>query len=306
MSKRLALGVDVGGTKIAIALVDGELSVTERIEVPSFATDGFELWGRIAEATTEILSKADREIVGIGIGSAGPIYPIPGTVSPVNIPVWRDFPLVKCFRDVFQIDRVTLHGDAMALAHAEHKIGAGVGSRNMLGVVVSTGIGGGLILDNELFEGETGNTSYFGHSSIDFQGKNCACGRIGCVEAYASGPNMVELAKELGWQGTSDSFIDVAAAARSGDAFALQAIETGSKALAVGLINFVGSLDIGHIVIGGGVAQAGDIYWDPLMKHIRAESEFYGFLHDLKVSPAKLTTDAGLIGAALGVLEIPK
>ena len=224
----------------------------------------------------------------------------------MNIPVWRDFPLVKCFRDVFQIDRVTLHGDAMALAHAEHKIGAGVGSRNMLGVVVSTGIGGGLILDNELFEGETGNTSYFGHSSIDFQGKNCACGRIGCVEAYASGPNMVELAKELGWQGTSDSFIDVAAAARSGDAFALQAIETGSKALAVGLINFVGSLDIGHIVIGGGVAQAGDIYWDPLMKHIRAESEFYGFLHDLKVSPAKLTTDAGLIGAALGVLEIPK
>ena len=306
MSKGLALGVDVGGTKIAIALVDGELSVTERIEVPSFATDGFELWGRIAEATTEILSKADREIVGIGIGSAGPIYPIPGTVSPVNIPVWRDFPLVKCFRDVFQIDRVTLHGDAMALAHAEHKIGAGVGSRNMLGVVVSTGIGGGLILDNELFEGETGNTSYFGHSSIDFQGKNCACGRIGCVEAYASGPNMVELAKELGWQGTSDSFIDVAAAARSGDAFALQAIETGSKALAVGLINFVGSLDIGHIVIGGGVAQAGDIYWDPLMKHIRAESEFYGFLHDLKVSPAKLTSDAGLIGAALGVLEIPK
>jgi glucokinase len=210
--------------------------------------------------------------------------------------------LVECFRDVFQIERVSLHGDAMALAHAEHKIGAGVGSRNMLGIVVSTGIGGGLILDNQLFEGETGNTSYFGHSSINFQGKLCVCGRTGCVETYASGPNMVELAKELGWQGTSDSFIEVAASARAGDAFALQAIETGSKALAVGLVNFVGSLDIGHIVIGGGVAQAGDIYWNPLLKHIRAEAEFYGFLRDLKVSPAKLTTDAGLIGAALGVL----
>jgi glucokinase len=113
---------------------------------------------------------------------------------------------------------------------------------------------------------------------------------------------MVELAKELGWQGASSSFIDVAAAARSGDAAALRAIETGSKALAVGLVNFVGSLDIGHVVIGGGVAQAGDIYWAPLMKHIRAECEYYGFLRDLKVSPAKLTTDAGLIGAALGVL----
>ena len=302
MSNRLALGVDVGGTKIAIALVDGKLGVSERIDVPSSSTDGFELWGRIADATKEILSKADRDIVGIGIGSAGPIYPNSGTVSPVNIPVWRDFPLVKCFRDVFQIERVALHGDAMALAHAEHKIGAGVGSQNMLGIVVSTGIGGGLILDNKLFEGETGNTSYFGHSSIDFQGKKCACGRTGCVEAYASGPNMVSLAKELGWQSLSDSFIDVASAARSGDAAALQAIETGSKALAVGLVNFVGSLDIGHIVIGGGVAQAGDIYWNPLMKHIRAESAFYGFLGDLKVSPAKLTTDAGLIGAALGVL----
>ena len=302
MSNRLALGVDVGGTKIAIALVDAKLGVSERIDVPSSSTDGFELWGRIADATKEILSKADRDIVGIGIGSAGPIYPNSGTVSPVNIPVWRNFPLVKCFRDVFQIERVALHGDAMALAHAEHKIGAGVGSQNMLGIVVSTGIGGGLILDNQLFEGETGNTSYFGHSSIDFQGKKCACGRTGCVEAYASGPNMVSLAKELGWQSLSDSFIDVASAARSGDAAALQAIETGSKALAVGLVNFVGSLDIGHIVIGGGVAQAGDIYWNPLMKHIRAESEFYGFLRDLKVSPAKLTTDAGLIGAALSVL----
>jgi glucokinase len=302
MSDRLALGVDVGGTKIAIALVDGKLGVSERIDVPSFATDGFELWGRIADAVKEILNKADREIVGIGIGSAGPIYPNSGTVSPVNIPVWREFPLVKCFRDVFDIDRVALHGDAMALAHAEHKIGAGVGSRNMLGIVVSTGIGGGLILDNELFSGETGNTSYFGHSSIAFEGKICACGRTGCVEAYASGPNMVALAKELGWQGTSDSFIEVAAAARLGDVFALQAIESGSRALAVGLVNFVGSLDIGHIVIGGGVAQAGDVYWTPLMRHIRAESEYYGFLRDLKVTPAKLTTDAGLIGAALGVL----
>jgi glucokinase len=302
MSDRLALGVDVGGTKIAIALVDAELGVSERIDVPSYATDGFELWGRIADAAKEILNRADRDVVGIGIGSAGPIYPSSGTVSPVNIPVWRDFPLVKCFRDVFDVERVALHGDAMALAHAEHKIGAGVGSSNMLGIVVSTGIGGGLILDDKLFEGETGNTSYFGHSSIAFQGKLCACGRTGCVEAYASGPNMVALAKELGWQGTSDSFIDVAAAARTGDPSALQAIESGSRALAVGLVNFVGSLDIGHIVIGGGVAQAGEIYWNPLMKHIRAESEYYGFLRDLKVSPAKLTTDAGLIGAALGVL----
>ena len=302
MSSRLALGVDVGATKIAIALIDERFGVTNRIDIPSSATDGFELWSRVATATEAIIQKAGSSLIGVGIGSAGPIFPNSGTISPVNIPVWRDFPIVDCFRETAHVDRVTLHGDAMALAHAEHKVGAGVGSKNMLGIVVSTGIGGGLILDNKLFEGETGNTSYFGHSSINFQGVECACGRIGCVEAYASGPNMVRLAKEFGWRETSNSFVDVAESARSGDSSAIEAIEIGSQALAVGLVNFVGSLDISHIVVGGGVAQAGEIYWNPLMKHIRAEAEFAGFLSDLKVTPAKLQTDAGLIGAALGVL----
>jgi glucokinase len=302
MSNRVALGVDVGATKIAIALIDEQYSVSNRIDVASSASDGYELWNRVATATEEILEKSGSTLVGVGIGSAGPIYPNVGTISPVNIPVWRDFPIVDCFRETAHVDRITLHGDAMALAHAEHKVGSGVGSRNMLGIVVSTGIGGGLILDNQLFEGETGNTSYFGHSSIDFQGIQCACGRLGCVEAYASGPNMVNLAKKLGWQTASNSFVDVAADARNGNSIALEAIEIGSRALAVGLVNFVGSLDISHIVVGGGVAQAGEIYWNPLMKHIRAEAAYAGFLSELKVSPAKLQTDAGLIGAALGVL----
>lgn len=302
MSNRLALGVDVGATKIALALVDERYGVTNRIDVPSSATDGFELWARVANATEEILAQTSAELIGVGIGSAGPIYPTAGTISPVNIPVWRDFPIVNCFRETAHVDRVTLHGDAMALAHAEHKAGSGVGAENMLGIVVSTGVGGGLILNNKLFEGDTGNTSYIGHSSINFQGIQCACGRLGCVEAYASGPNMVLHAKKLGWAVDSNSFVDVAESARNGDRFAIEAIEIGAKALAVGMVNFVGSLDISNIVIGGGVAQAGEVYWNPLMKHIRKEAEFAGFLRELKVSAAKLSTDAGLIGAALGVL----
>lgn len=302
MSNRLALGVDVGATKIAIALVDESYGVTNRIDVASSASDGFELWSRVALATEEILANAKSELVGVGIGSAGPIYPTSGTISPVNIPVWRDFPIVECFRETVHVNRVSLHGDAMALAHAEHKAGSGVGAENMLGIVVSTGVGGGLILNNQLFEGDTGNTSYIGHSSIDFQGIECTCGRLGCVEAYASGPSMVAQAKRFGWSGTSNSFIDVAESARSGDAAAVKAIDLGARALAVGMVNFVGSLDISNIVIGGGVAQAGEIYWNPLMKHIRAEADFAGFLKELKVSPAKLRSDAGLIGAALGVL----
>ena len=302
MTDRYALAVDVGATKIAIALVDDEFQVHNRIDVPSSATDESELWSRVAFATNQILEISNVTLVGVGIGSAGPIFPNSGTISPVNIPVWRDFPIVKYFREISHTDLVSLHGDAMALAHAEHKVGAGIGSRNMLGVVVSTGIGGGLILNNQLFEGDTGNTSYIGHASIDFQGLQCACGRHGCVEAYASGPSMVSIAKNEGWISASESFIDVAEAARSGDSAAINAIEIGTKALAVGLVNFAAGIDISHIVIGGGVVQSGDIYWEPLLRHIEAESKFIGFLTDLKVSPAKLSADSGLIGAALGVL----
>lgn len=302
MGSQYALAVDVGGTKIAIALVDEELQITDKKTIPSHASNGSELWERVADATKQILQDTQGKLVGVGIGSAGPIDLSAGTVSPVNIPIWREFPIVQKFQQVSKAERITLHGDAMALAHAEHKIGSGVGSRNMFGIVVSTGIGGGLVLDNKLFEGETGNTSYFGHSSIDFTGVQCACGRLGCVEAYASGPSMVATAKQLGWQSKDDSFIGLAEAARQGDGVAIAAIDGGTRALAVGLVNFVSSLDIGHIVIGGGVAQAGEVFWAPLMKHIHAETEFFNFLKKLKVSPAALTTDAGLIGAALGVL----
>ena len=302
MGSQYALAVDVGGTKIAIALVDEELRITEKKTIPSHASNGSELWERIADATTQILQDTQGKLVGVGIGSAGPIDLSAGTISPVNIPIWRDFPIVEMFQQISKVERITLHGDAMALAHAEHKVGAGVGSRNMFGIVVSTGIGGGLVLDNKLFEGETGNTSYFGHSSIDFSGVQCACGRLGCVEAYASGPSMVAKAKQLGWRSEENSFIGLAEAARLGDSIAIAAIDGGTRALAVGLVNFVSSLDIAHIVIGGGVAQAGEVFWAPLMKHIHAETEFFNFLNNLKVSPAKLTTDAGLIGAALGVL----
>ncbi len=302
MGNQYALAVDVGGTKIAIALVDDELQITEKKTIPSHASTGSELWERIANATNMILQKTQGEVVGIGIGSAGPIDLNAGTISPVNIPIWREFPIVEKFQQISKVERITLHGDAMALAHAEHKVGSGVGSRNMFGIVVSTGIGGGLVLDNKLFEGETGNTSFFGHSSIDYSGVQCVCGRLGCVEAYASGPSMVAEAKQLGWRSEENSFIGLAEAARLGDGIAIAAIDSGTRALAVGLVNFASSLDIGHIVIGGGVAQAGEVFWAPLMKHIHAETEFFSFLKKLKVSPAKLTTDAGLIGAALGVL----
>mgnify|MGYP003351605765 FL=1 len=191
----------------------------------------------------------------------------------------------------------------MALAHAEYRLGAGQDANNMLGMVVSTGIGGGLILGGKLFTGVTGNASYFGHHTISFEGKQCTCGRIGCVETYASGPKMVEHAISIGWQSEKHDFRKLAEDARAGDKFAIQSIDRGTLALANAIVNVLGILDINTVVIGGGVSQAGDIYWNPLRKHVLHEAKFAGFLEEIDLRPAKLDRDAGLLGAALGVLD---
>jgi glucokinase len=151
--------------------------------------------------------------------------------------------------------------------------------------------------------GETGNSFFIGHHVIDFNGIDCACGRKGCLEAYASGPRMVAIAKERGWMNSENRFEALAQSAREGDVLAKEVIDQGAKALAVGIVNCIASLDLKTVVVGGGVAQAGDIYWEPLRRHMKSEAQFAGFLSDLDLRPAKLQRDAGILGAALGIFD---
>ena len=299
MSK-YALAVDVGATKVALALVDRQFSVEFKQEV--FVKENPHLWGEIAEVTEQLLDSAGGSFIGVGIGSAGPLHLDSGAISPVNIPVWRKFPIVSKFAEITENQNVVLHGDAMALAHAEFRLGAGQGVANMLGIVVSTGIGGGLILNDSLYTGETGNAYFIGHHTINFDGLQCACGRLGCVETYASGPRMVAIAQDRGWVG-EPSFIALAESARQGNATALQVIDEGARALAIGIVNSIGSLDIRTVVLGGGVSQAGEVYWNPLRHHIANESRFTDFISDIDLRLAQLQRDAGIVGAALGVLD---
>lgn len=256
-----ALGIDVGATKVAIATISENFSVHQKQEVLTRSENGEKLWSDIEQVITNFISRESGALLGIGVASAGPLDISQGTLSPVNIPIWREFPIIDRLEKLSNGSRVELHGDALALAHAEHKLGAGRDVSNMLGMVVSTGIGGGLILDGKVFPGETGNSCYIGHHSVNFQGRLCACGRRGCVEAYASGPQMVAIAHENGWKPEKESFIDLAESARQGDAIAIDAISQGTQALSVGIVNFIGTLDITHVVIGGGVVQAGEIFW---------------------------------------------
>ena len=150
--------------------------------------------------------------------------------------------------------------------------------------------------------GETGNVSYIGHHTINFDGIECACGRRGCVETYASGPRMVAIAQERGWSDGA-TFIDLAESARQGNTQALQAIDEGAQALAIGIVNTIGSLDIRTVVIGGGVVQSGPIYWDCLVEHCAIQVRTTGFIEKVDLRQAELKRNAGIIGAALGILD---
>ena len=290
------LALDIGATKIAVAVLDEDHSISERLQLPS------NMLPSIWQELEPILRRF--EVERVGIASAGPINLSRGSISPVNIPQWRDFPIVELVREIFPKIPVGLLGDGTAVALAENKLGAGTGVSNMLGVVVSTGIGGGLVLDGKAFHGETGNAALFGHHAIGFNsGTKCDCGRIGCLETFARGPKMVEYAINQGWTDGAD-FIALAQSARDGNPIALDAIDKGSLALAVGITNVLNILDIHTVVIGGGVSFAGPIYWEPFLKHFEDERSHAGYLNEVSVYPAKLQADAGLIGASLFAREL--
>ena len=292
------LALDIGATKVAIAILDESHQILERLEVPS--NTGEVIWPSLEAAI------ADFDVDLIGVASAGPIDRENGTISPVNIPQWRAFPIAENLKKLFPGREVTLLGDCTAVALAENRLGAGIGVSNMLGVVVSTGIGGGLVIDGQAFHGETGNAALFGHHSIAFDsGVKCDCGRIGCLETFARGPKMVEYARRFGWSAGAD-FKALAQSARDGDPIALDAIDKGTLALAVGITNVLNILDLHTVVIGGGVSFAGPIYWEPFLQHFKAERNHAGFLDEVNVYPAKLQADAGLVGASLFAQEFAR
>jgi glucokinase len=291
LSRTLAL--DIGGTKIAAGIVDadGTLLRSARQPTPREAEPDA-VWAAAERAIAEVL---DGPVDGVGISSAGPINLADGTISPVNIPAWRDFPVVRRAAAAVPGVPVRLAGDGLCMALGEHWRGAGQGAAFLLGMVVSTGIGGGLVLDGVPYSGRTGNSGHVGHIVVDVDGPPCSCGGRGCVEAIASGPHLVAWAREHGWTGADARELSEAAAA--GDSVALQAFRRGARAIAAMIASVGAVCDLDLVVIGGGVANAGPVLFDPLRE---ALSDYLGlsFIAALRVLPAALGGEAGLVGAA--------
>lgn len=299
----VAIALDIGGTKIAAALVDDAGVVHCRAIRKTPDGDAETVWSVVRETVCEVIDQlADHWLAGVGVGCAAPVNPDEGTVSPINIDGWRNFPLHARITELIESARtpalVRLAGDGLCMALGEHWVGAGTSSQSMLGMVVSTGVGGGLVLDGAPYFGRTGNAGHVGHVVVEPNGVPCTCGGRGCVETVAGGPGMVRWARVKGWRAPPNATaVHLAIAAVNGKEIARTAFERAGYAVGVAVVAVAAVCDLELVVIGGGVAKAGALLFDPLHRALR-EHAGLPYLADLQVRPAALNDDAGLIGAA--------
>jgi glucokinase len=300
----VALAIDIGGTKVAAALVDADGRIVRRDEVPTpESPDDEAVFAAVLTVADRV--RAEHSVCGVGVGCGGPMQWPEGNVSPLNIPAWRDFPLRERLRTHFPEYLVRVTNDAIAMAIAEHAHGHGQGTDSFLGVVVSTGVGGGLIVGGKPVTGPTGNAGHVGHVVVDPLGPRCGCGARGCLEAIARGPAVVGWAVDAGWRPSGDTRPDgraLLAAARAGDPIAIAAFDRAGTALGAALGAAAHLLDLDAVAIGGGLANAGNLLLEPLQREF-AQRARMDFAARCRIGAAAFGTDAGLIGSAALVTD---
>ncbi|GAA1220511.1 ROK family protein [Rhodoglobus aureus] len=299
-SNRYALAIDIGGTKVEAAVVDpnGVVLATSRFRAPTGRTSSSE---QLAENVRRVVRQSSAtlpdgaELLGAGIGSAGPISVSRGEVSPLNLPAWRGYGVRALVEEELPGLSVALRGDGNCIALAEHWIGAARGVKYFMGMVVSTGVGGGLILDDRLIDGPTGNGGHFGHIEVGGEDTACGCGGTGCVEAVASGPKTVEWAQAHGWTGTTGE--ELAADYAAGNQVAVSAVRRSARAVGHGIASATALVDLELVAIGGGFSHVAADYIDLVADAITERAPF-PFITKVRVVASALSSDGPLIGAA--------
>jgi glucokinase len=309
------LGIDIGGTKLAVAVAtpDGEV-LAERRE-PSQADEGPDaMIGRTArmarDAAAEVGVALD-DIAAIGIACGGPLDPWRGIVhNALNNPGWIDIPLVA--RIERELGRPAhLDNDANAAALGEHRFGAGRGVKDLVYLTISTGVGGGLILGGRLYHGVNGNAGELGHVSVQVgDGRRCHCGSVGCLEAYCSGTNIAARFAETlaaGEESSLDGATEIGAreiadAAREGDPLARLVWGETMELLGGGIVSIVHAFNPRLVILGGGVTRAGGLLFDPV-RRVVAERAMPWLAEPLEIVPAELGERAGVLGAVAVALE---
>ncbi len=309
MTGRLAFGIDLGGTQIRLALVDDAGRVLRRAARRTDVAGGPNaVLTQIQQMADEIGHRSDsHRISGIGISAPGPLDSLSGTVIDIpTLPGWQGFPLRDAASKLFGLP-VVLENDGIAAAFGEWKFGAARGLRHMVYVTVSTGIGGGVVVDDHLIRGRRGMAAHVGHMKLAQDGPRCSCGELGCFEAFAAGtalgaaaraairasPGSV-LARSL--DPGNLTAVDVVAAAREGDALACRLIDQEARYLGIGFTALLHLYSPDMIVMGGGVSQAFDLLQAGI--HAVIQNTAMVPFRDAKVVQAELKDNAGIVGAA--------
>ena len=312
--KKDVIGVDLGGTKISTAISTIEGNILANVVLPTKAEEGeAAVLGRIVQSIDEVIvgsSTSIDEIEAIGIGSPGPLDAKKGIIiTTPNLP-FKNYNLVQPLKEKYNIP-VYLDNDANAAAIGEYMFGAGKGKNSIVYFTVSTGVGGGAVLDGKVYRGHTSNALEIGHTTVDPNGPRCNCGNLGCLEAMSSGTAIAKKGKEavstnvetsLKKHDTVTSY-EVFKEAEAGDEVAKDIIDNALTYLGIGVANAIATFDPEMIIIGGGVSKAGDIVFDTVKKVVNKRC-FKSMAESCEIVPAGLGSDAGVVGAvALAIIE---
>jgi glucokinase len=312
VSERLAVGIDIGGTKIAAVRISPEGEISERIVRPTPATDQTAAMPAIEAATAEVM---DDRVTAIGVGMAGLIDIRSGTLLSTPNLSWRNLALADGLAKRFELP-VTVNNDATVAGWAESRLGASRGRDDSLFVGVGTGIGGGIVTGGRLLRGAHGFAGEIGHVIVEPDGPQCGCGNRGCWEQMASGVAIAragqravteepdsEIARLAGGDPRRATGELVTQAAQGGDEAAVAILATVGRRLGEGIAGLVNVFDPEVVVIGGGVGEAGDVLLDPLRRAFLESVEGAEVRPDVPIVPAQLGNDAGAIGAGLLALD---
>jgi glucokinase len=318
MSDKWVLGVDIGGTNLVVGAIpfEGGLPAALRSRETRPARGADAAVADIAEMAAEVVREASdaggarrEHFVGVGIGCPGPLDLDAGTIISTPNLGWDGYPVRGRIEEALELP-ATLDNDANCATYGEWWQGAGKGVASLVGVTLGTGIGGGFVEGGRIWRGASGSAGEIGHMTIDFTGRRCACGNYGCLEAYASGPNIAARAREgmeVGEHSILAELVDgdleritaatVYEALVRGDTYAQQVMTETAKILGTGLANLVNAFNPERIVIVGGVTRAGPHLFGPLRSEVRRRA-FKSAVDACTIVPGQLPDTAGVIGAA--------
>jgi glucokinase len=313
---RFVLGIDIGGTNLVVGSVaeDGSAMVASASEPTHSEAGATDVVDRLVGLAERAIATTRREapgaeILGVGVGAPGPLDTKLGIVLLTPNLGWVNMPLRQLIHDRLGLP-AALDNDANCAVLGEWWVGAARGARHAIGITIGTGIGGGLIVDGRLYHGASDVAGEIGHTTIDTEGRRCKCGNYGCLEAYASGPNIALRAveeMEAGAESRLRALVGgdlrkvtaqtVYQAAADGDELALEVVNDTAKFLGVGIGNLLNVFNPDLVVVCGGVTLAGDHLFEPLRREV-ARRAFKPAVSACRIVPGELAGTAGVYGAA--------